>query len=245
MPFKSKAQQRFMFAQHPEMAKRWAEHTPNIKDLPEKVDSDEKKAFVTAAELGSQTVLREKAAALDPAAANALGLGGAGALAGGGLGALSGLISPGHYDAPDEQGILRRKQRGRLSGMFRQGLEGALAGGLVGGAVGGFGTELAPVAARIRMQNNIDRLQQQKADIDARTTTTYLDAAKKLKDQAGIGGSILAENARKNIFENLPRNEQHAQLRSHMPLIYNNPLATRANQAVDYGKSLLDKYVSY
>ena len=65
MPFKSKAQQRFMFAQHPEMAKRWAEHTPNIKDLPEKIDSDdnEKKGFVTAAELGCFSVLQEKAAA--------------------------------------------------------------------------------------------------------------------------------------------------------------------------------------
>lgn len=37
MPFKSKAQMGWMFANHPEMAKRWAEHTPNIKRLPEKV----------------------------------------------------------------------------------------------------------------------------------------------------------------------------------------------------------------
>ena len=36
MPFKSKAQMRWMFANHPEMAKRWAEHTPNIKNLPER-----------------------------------------------------------------------------------------------------------------------------------------------------------------------------------------------------------------
>jgi len=35
MPFKSKAQMRWMFANHPEMAKRWAEHTPDIKNLPE------------------------------------------------------------------------------------------------------------------------------------------------------------------------------------------------------------------
>lgn len=35
-PFKSKAQQRFMFARHPEMAKRWAKETPSIKKLPEK-----------------------------------------------------------------------------------------------------------------------------------------------------------------------------------------------------------------
>lgn len=35
MPFKSKRQQRWMFAEHPEMAKRWARHTPSIKSLPE------------------------------------------------------------------------------------------------------------------------------------------------------------------------------------------------------------------
>jgi len=37
MPFKSKAQQGFMFAKHPEMAKEWAEKTPNISKLPEHV----------------------------------------------------------------------------------------------------------------------------------------------------------------------------------------------------------------
>lgn len=37
MPFKSKAQQRFMFSQHPEMAKEFADHTPDIKALPEHV----------------------------------------------------------------------------------------------------------------------------------------------------------------------------------------------------------------
>jgi len=36
MPFKSKAQMRWMFANHPKMAKRWAEETPNEKALPEK-----------------------------------------------------------------------------------------------------------------------------------------------------------------------------------------------------------------
>ena len=35
MPFKSKAQQRWMFAKKPAMAKRWAKETPNIKKLPQ------------------------------------------------------------------------------------------------------------------------------------------------------------------------------------------------------------------
>ena len=36
MPFESKSQQRYMFARHPKIAKRWASHTPDIKGLPEK-----------------------------------------------------------------------------------------------------------------------------------------------------------------------------------------------------------------
>jgi hypothetical protein len=37
MPFVSKAQQGFMFARHPEIAKRWAAHTPDMKSLPKRV----------------------------------------------------------------------------------------------------------------------------------------------------------------------------------------------------------------
>lgn len=37
MPFKSKAQERWMFANKPKMAKEWASETPNIKALPVKV----------------------------------------------------------------------------------------------------------------------------------------------------------------------------------------------------------------
>lgn len=36
MPFKSKAQMKWMFANKPEMAKRWAHETHNMKSLPEK-----------------------------------------------------------------------------------------------------------------------------------------------------------------------------------------------------------------
>ena len=36
MPFKSKAQQRFMFATMPKTAKKWAKETSNIKALPKK-----------------------------------------------------------------------------------------------------------------------------------------------------------------------------------------------------------------
>lgn len=40
MPFKSKKQQRYLYANHPEIAKRWAEHTPDIKSLPESVGEE-------------------------------------------------------------------------------------------------------------------------------------------------------------------------------------------------------------
>lgn len=37
MPFESKAQQRYLFANEPEVAKKFAKHTKNFKKLPEKV----------------------------------------------------------------------------------------------------------------------------------------------------------------------------------------------------------------
>ena len=36
MPFKSKSQQRFMFARHPKIAKRWAKKYGISRSLPEK-----------------------------------------------------------------------------------------------------------------------------------------------------------------------------------------------------------------
>lgn len=37
MPFKSKAQEKFLFANKPKMAKQWAKETPSQSDLPEKI----------------------------------------------------------------------------------------------------------------------------------------------------------------------------------------------------------------
>lgn len=42
MPFKSKAQMKWMFTNHPFMAKKWAAHTSSIKSLPEKKKQDKK-----------------------------------------------------------------------------------------------------------------------------------------------------------------------------------------------------------
>lgn len=42
MPFKSKAQQKFLFSQKPEIAEEFAEHTPKsaYKNMPEHVSKD-------------------------------------------------------------------------------------------------------------------------------------------------------------------------------------------------------------
>ena len=37
MPFRSKAQARYLFSQHPEIAKRWAKEGYTTKGLPQKV----------------------------------------------------------------------------------------------------------------------------------------------------------------------------------------------------------------
>lgn len=42
MPFKSKQQRKFMYAKHPEMAKKWEEKTPKGKSLPKKVKKSSK-----------------------------------------------------------------------------------------------------------------------------------------------------------------------------------------------------------
>lgn len=50
MPFKSEAQRRFMFAKHPEIAKRWAHKYGTPKDLPEHVGGKKKSKVYQALE---------------------------------------------------------------------------------------------------------------------------------------------------------------------------------------------------
>lgn len=58
MPFASKAQQRFMFSQHPGIAKRWAKETPDIKDLPQHVSGFQ--AFAHKRKLGAKIMAVKK-----------------------------------------------------------------------------------------------------------------------------------------------------------------------------------------
>ena len=43
MPFRSKSQQRFMFAKHPKVAKKWAKEYDVSESLPEKISKRKKK----------------------------------------------------------------------------------------------------------------------------------------------------------------------------------------------------------
>jgi hypothetical protein len=43
MPYRSKAQVKWAFATGQEFAEKWADHTPNIKNLPERVKSKAKR----------------------------------------------------------------------------------------------------------------------------------------------------------------------------------------------------------
>ena len=42
MPFVSESQRKWMYANKPAMAKKWEEHTPNIKRLPKKLNKKKK-----------------------------------------------------------------------------------------------------------------------------------------------------------------------------------------------------------
>lgn len=50
MPFKSKAQAKYMFANHPKIAKEFAAKTPNIKALPKYAGKGTRARLNTAAE---------------------------------------------------------------------------------------------------------------------------------------------------------------------------------------------------
>jgi len=57
MPFKSKAQQRWMYANKPDMAKKWSDHTSDHKSLPEKAKKKKKEKKTAVSELGKQAAV--------------------------------------------------------------------------------------------------------------------------------------------------------------------------------------------
>jgi hypothetical protein len=60
MPFKSDAQRRFMYAQHPRVAARWSDETPKSKDLPEKVKEGSALLDYFLSKAGSRTFVEKE-----------------------------------------------------------------------------------------------------------------------------------------------------------------------------------------
>ena len=60
MPFKSKAQQGYMFAQHPRMAKEMASKTKSMKSLPARAKKTAKKAAASYAKKTGKSVKKMK-----------------------------------------------------------------------------------------------------------------------------------------------------------------------------------------
>lgn len=51
MPFESKAQQKWMYANKPDMAEKWQRHTPNSELLPDRIHDKKKKKYPKAEEM--------------------------------------------------------------------------------------------------------------------------------------------------------------------------------------------------
>jgi hypothetical protein len=60
MPFRSKSQEKWMYANHPEMARKWSEHTPAQEQarLPEHVEREARERAARAARKGPKVVER-------------------------------------------------------------------------------------------------------------------------------------------------------------------------------------------
>jgi hypothetical protein len=159
MPFKSQAQRRWMYANHPEMAKEWSEHTPKGAKLPEhvkhkKADMSTEQAYIKgfmkrAAEHGlsdeQASVLLKESAEMPEALKKALmkilknkkvqgdmkNRLAAGAIGGGYLGLVGGNVKA---NKKDEKGKYVSKNRAldQLKGILIGGGLGMAAGGTTG-----------------------------------------------------------------------------------------------------------------
>lgn len=195
--------------------------------------------MITAIELGQISAMH-KQAKLDPALANALGLGGAGALVGGGLGAISGALRPAEDENGKSKGILRR--------MLGGGLSGASTGGLIGGSLGALGTELTRplVSAGLRGRGaylertgqNLARTGKDLAAVEPKTVSDRLNnIAARTNNMAERTHNVteygLNELARLG-YNSSSRAQQHGMNSKLMPGLYDNPLSRAANQVADY-----------
>ena len=206
---------------------------PNKDDKTDNADKPDNKSVSKAAAF---LAMMGKKAALDPAVANALGLGAVG-LAGGGLaGGLLGYENPGDLLDSDSKpqvefdetgktpiynsdGTFKTKKKSRL----RAAIEGAMGGGLIGGiggaAVGGGGTELMRVSPKI--QNWLTG-HQVKSD-----TKIPIDAVNDLKNNL-ISGDVNYANSK---YDQLGRDK-------HFDLMSNGIPKDTASQLEVFGKKI-------
>jgi len=176
--------------------------------------------MITASELGRISAMH-KQAKLDPALANALGLGGAGALVGGGLGALGGALRPAEDENGKSKGILRR--------MLGGGLSGATTGGLIGGSVGALGTELTRPIMSAALKGQ-EAYSTQKATNLANEPVSISN----LFNRGKANTIALAAAKAHQGYNNKSRADQHAFNSTLIPRLYDNPLSRTANQVADY-----------
>lgn len=176
--------------------------------------------MITAIELGQISAMH-KQAKLDPALANALGLGGAGALVGGGLGALGGALRPAEDENGKSKGILRR--------MLGGGLSGATTGGLIGGSVGALGTELTRPIMSAALKGQ-EAYSTQKATNLANEPTSLSNFFNRAKANTA---ALIAAQAHQR-YNSSSRANQHAFNSTLIPRLYDNPLSRTANQVADY-----------
>lgn len=161
MPFKSEAQRRWMYANHPEMAKRWSEHTPKGKKLPEyvkekKASMNTQEAYINgfvkrAAEYGYS---EDQAVELYKQAAGKLLTDAQRAVSRAGAASLKNMD-------PHLRTVLKQELADRYGGTLHHAINNAQFGGLVGAGVGGLsglldpGEEVDPITGHRRTKSRL------------------------------------------------------------------------------------------
>lgn len=181
--------------------------------------------MITAIELGQISAMH-KQAKLDPALANALGLGGAGALVGGGLGALGGALRPAEDENGKSKGILRR--------MLGGGLSGATTGGLIGGSVGALGTELTRPLVSAGLRGRGAYLERTGQNLAAVQPKTWSDRLNNMAERTNNTAEYALNELARQGYNSGSRAQQHGMNSKLMPGLYDNPLSRAANQVADY-----------
>jgi hypothetical protein len=178
-------------------------------------------------------VAAAKQAALDPALANALGMGVGGAALGAGLGGLSGFMGDGKEELDENGNPVKKRSGGILSG-----LGGALGGGIIGGlggaAIGGLGTEA------IRKYGPEIKGTMDQNDAKGRLGQAINKPINGFNDLGNIAKDIYTATGTEKFINGVgydlkDRAGQFAEL---PPIVSNNPASRLGNAAADYASEL-------